>query len=249
MVKKEEPIIVFKNVSKNYKLFNNEKDRIKSVFSFQQKYISKQAINNISFCINKGESVAFFGRNGAGKSTLLKMVTGVIHPSSGKIRVNGRVSAMLELMVGFNAELTGRENIFLRGELLGINKNEIKNAEKDIVDFADLGDYIDQPVRVYSSGMKARLGFAMNININPEILIVDEALSVGDESFRIKCNKRIDEMVNGGATFLFVTHSAAAAKKFCKRGIVLRSGKIVFDGNINDATVFYNNMLREKYKI
>lgn len=249
MGKKEEPIILFKNVNKEYKLFKNDIERLKSVFSTKKKCVYKQAVNNVSFRVYKGESVAIFGRNGAGKSTILKIITGVTYPTTGRVRVNGRVSAMLELMVGFNAELTGRENIYLRGELLGISKKEIKAAEKDIIEFADLGEYIDQPVKMYSSGMKARLGFAVNININPEILIVDEALSVGDENFRIKCNKRIAEMVSVGATFVFVTHSSAAAKKFCKRGIVLRSGRIVYDGDINEAANFYSKMLRERYTI
>ena len=174
------------------------------------------------------------------------MITGVTQPTKGIIRINGRVSAMLELMAGFDSELTGRQNIYFRGELLGARKSEISKVEKDIIEFAQLGEYIDQPVRTYSSGMKARLGFALNINIRSEILIVDEALSVGDESFRIKCNNKINELVNSGATFLFVTHSAAAAKKFCKRGIVLRGGRIVFDGEIGEAADYYAAMLKEK---
>ncbi|MEE0742387.1 MAG: ABC transporter ATP-binding protein [Emergencia sp.] len=249
MLVKDDTVIKFKNVSKTYKLFKNQKDRLMSAFSVHPKYTEKQAINNVSFSIRKGESVAIFGRNGAGKSTILKMVTGVSHPSEGKVRVNGRVSAMLELTAGFNGELTGRENIYFRGELLGIKKAEIKAAEDAIIEFASLGEYIDQPVRMYSSGMKARLGFAVNINVKPEILIVDEALSVGDESFRNKCNAKVNELVSGGATFLFVTHSAVSAKKFCKRGLVLRSGRVVFDGEINEAAAFYNAMLKENYKI
>lgn len=249
MVEKDESVIKFKNVSKTYKLFKNQRDRLMSAFAKNPKYIRKQAINNVSFDIYRGESVAVFGRNGAGKSTILKMITGVAHPSAGKVRVNGRVSAMLELTAGFNGELTGRENIYFRGELLGIPKEEIKGAEKDIIEFAELGEYIDQPVRMYSSGMKARLGFAVNINIKPEILIVDEALSVGDNTFRQKCNEKVNQLVGGGVTFLFVTHSAASAKKFCKRGIVLRGGRVVFDGPIEDAAAYYGAMLKDKYKL
>lgn len=249
-MEKNDLVITFKNVSKNYKLFKNERDRMMSAFVSKPKFSNKQAVDNVSFNIDRGESVAIFGRNGAGKSTILKMVTGVVHPTSGIVRVNGRVSAMLELMAGFNGELTGRENIYLRGELQGIKNSEIKAMEKDIIEFAELGEYIDQPVKTYSSGMKSRLGFAVNINIKPEILIADEALSVGDASFSMKCNKKIKEMVgDGGTTFLFVTHSAAAAKQFCKRGIVLRNGRIVFDGDISDAATYYSAMLREKYKI
>lgn len=246
MTEKEEIVIKFKNVTKEYKLFKNEKSRLISAFCRKDNFTKKVAVNNISFDIKKGESVAIFGRNGAGKSTILKMITGVTQPTKGIIRINGRVSAMLELMAGFDSELTGRQNIYFRGELLGARKSEISKVEKDIIEFAQLGEYIDQPVRTYSSGMKARLGFALNINIRPEILIVDEALSVGDENFRIKCNNKINELVSSGATFLFVTHSAAAAKKFCKRGIVLRGGRIVFDGEVGEAADYYAAMLKEK---
>lgn len=249
MLKKEEVIIRFKNVSKTYKLFKSEKARLLSIFSKKQNYSPKNALYDISFDIKKGEAVAFFGRNGAGKSTILKMITGITTPTKGTVYVDGRVSAMLELTVGFNGELTGRQNIYLRGELLGAKKSEIKKVEDEIIKFAELGDYIDQPIRMYSSGMKARLGFAVNINIKPEILIVDEALSVGDANFRKKCNAKINELVQGGVTFLFVTHSLASAKKFCKRGIVIRKGRIVFDGDINAAGDFYNSIINKPHKI
>ena len=246
MLEKEEVIIKFKNVSKIYKLFKNERIRLKATFSRAPQYIKKKAIDNVSFEVRKGESVAIFGRNGAGKSTILKMVTGVCYPTTGKVYVDGRVSAMLELAAGFNGELTGRQNIYFRGELLGVSKAEIKAVEDMIVEFAELEEYIDQPVRTYSSGMKARLGFAVNINIKPEVLIVDEALSVGDVAFREKCNAKIDDLVSKGVTFLFVTHSAISAKKFCKRGIVLKKGRIVYDGDINEAVNYYKEIIKEK---
>ncbi len=246
MIKNNREIIKVKNVSKTYKLYKSERQRLLSVFKRNGGYIKKNAINDISFSVEKGESVAIFGRNGAGKSTLLKLITGVTYPTSGVIRVNGRVSAMLELTAGFNAEMTGRNNIYFRGELLGATREEIRNAEKDIIEFASLGDYIDQPVRTYSSGMKARLGFAVNVNIKPEILIVDEALSVGDEKFRRKCNDKINELVSDGATFLFVTHSTASARKFCKRGIVLKNGKIVCDDEIDKAVDYYATMINNE---
>lgn len=235
-------IIRFKNVSKTYKLFKNEKQRLLSIFAKNPIYRKRNAVTNISFDVKKGESVALLGKNGAGKSTVLKLITGVTRPTRGRIRVNGRVSAMLELTVGFNGELTGRENIYFRGALLGAKKSEIKEVEDKIIEFADLGEYIDQPLRMYSSGMKARLGFAVNINIKPEILIVDEALSVGDAAFRTKCNKKILEMIDDGATFLFVTHSIATAKRFCKRGIVLKQGRVVYDNSIEKAAEFYEKM-------
>lgn len=235
--------IKFNSVTKEYKLYKNDKQRLRAVFFKKVKPKLKKAINNVSFSIEKGESVALFGRNGAGKSTLLKMITGVIYPTSGEVAVNGRVSALLELTAGFDPEFTGRENIYFRGQLMGMRNEEIKSIEDEIIDFADLGDYIDQPVRTYSSGMKARLGFAINANVRPEILIVDEALSVGDKAFRIKCNRKINEIVNSGVTFLFVTHSTNVAKNFCKRGIVMKNGSIKYDGKIDEAAEFYEKMV------
>ncbi|MFR9191999.1 MAG: ABC transporter ATP-binding protein [Anaerovoracaceae bacterium] len=243
-MKNEDIIAVqFKNVSKRYKLFKNEKDRLMSFFNNKIKYKTKKSLDNVSFEIKKGESVAFFGKNGAGKSTLLKIITGVTYPSDGIVRVNGRIGALLELTAGFDVELTGRENIYFRGDILGIKRAEMKQMEAEIVRFADLGDYIDQPVRTYSSGMRARLGFAINININPDILIVDEALSVGDREFREKCRNIISAKIEQGVTFLFVTHSILDAKKFCKRGIVMKNGHLVFDGDVKAAADFYINKL------
>ena len=241
--------IEFKHVTKRYKLFRNERERFLSIFSKKIKPKHKMAINDVSFTINKGESVAFFGKNGAGKSTLLKMITGVLYPTEGEINVNGRVSALLELTAGFDPSFTGRENIYFRGQLLGISEKEMRELEEVIVDFADIGDYMDQPVRSYSSGMKARLGFAINVNVKPEILIVDEALSVGDKAFRIKCNRKIKEVLeDGNVTFLFVTHSSNVAKNFCERGIVMKSGELLFDGQIDEASEFYEETLKQELK-
>ncbi|MBQ4595453.1 MAG: ABC transporter ATP-binding protein, partial [Firmicutes bacterium] len=201
-----QPAIIFNNVTKAYKLYRNDRARSLSLFSRKVRYKENKVINGISFTINEGEGVAFFGRNGAGKSTILKMITEVSWPTSGEITVNGRVSALLELTAGFNPEFTGRENIYLKCNIMGMSDEEVKKVEQEMIDFANLGDYIDQPVRTYSSGMKARLGFAININIEPEILIVDEALSVGDKAFRIKCRRKIREIRRrGDVTFLFVT--------------------------------------------
>lgn len=233
-------VIEFKNVTKTYKLFKNDKMRLISTLFKIKNYKEKHAVNNVSFNIKKGESVAIFGRNGAGKSTILKMITEVCYPTDGEISVKGRVSALLELTSGFDPEFTGRENIYLKGQLLGLKNNEIKELEQEIIDFAEIEEYIDQPIRTYSSGMKARLGFSINVNIKPEILIVDEALSVGDENFRKKCSKKVNEIIkNEGVTLLFVTHSAGIAAEFCKRGMVMETGKIVFDGNIEDAIKRY----------
>ena len=221
-------VIEFKNVTKIYKLFKNDKKRFASLFFKNIKVKEKRAVDNVSLKINKGEAVAIFGKNGAGKSTILKMITGVTFPTEGNVTVNGRVSALLELTSGFDQEFTGRENIYLKGQILGLKNKEIKELEQIIIDFAELEEYIDQPVRTYSSGMKARLGFSINVNIKPEILIVDEALSVGDESFKKKCIKKIKEIIlKENVTLLFVTHSTSVAKEFCSRGIVMKQGKII----------------------
>lgn len=243
----EDIVIRFKNVTKMYKLFKNDKRRLLHTFFKKIKYKEKKAVDNVSFSIEKGESVALLGKNGAGKSTILKMITGVTFPTSGTIEVNGRVSALLELTSGFDPEFTGRENIYLKGQLLGISNQEIKELEQGIIDFAEIEEYIDQPVRTYSSGMKARLGFSINVNIRPEILIVDEALSVGDEEFKNKCTKKVNEIINKeSVTLLFVTHSTSMAKEFCKRGIVMEKGKLKFDGSIDDAINRYEKTLKKK---
>ena len=243
----EDIVIKFTNVTKTYRLYKNEKARLMSLIFKRVKYTPKQAVNNISFEIKRGESVALFGRNGAGKSTILKMVTGVTYPTKGEIVVNGRVSALLELTSGFDPEFTGRENIYLKGQLLGLRDSEIRELEKEIIEFSEIEDYIDQPVRTYSSGMKARLGFSINVNIKPEILIVDEALSVGDEEFRIKCREKVNSIVEqDNVTLLFVTHSTSVAKEFCKRGIVMKEGKMLFDGTIEDAIIKYKKSIKKK---
>lgn len=239
-------VIKFDHVTKMYKLFKNDKRRLLHTFFRKIKYTEKKAVNDVSFEIKRGEAVALFGKNGAGKSTILKMITGVTFPTSGKIAVNGRVSALLELTSGFDPEFTGRENIYFKGQLLGLKDTEIKSLEQEIIDFAEIEEYIDQPVRTYSSGMKARLGFSINVNIRPEILIVDEALSVGDEEFKNKCIKKVNEVVNkDDVTLLFVTHSTAMAKEFCSRGIVMQKGVKTFDGNIDEAIEQYKKTVKK----
>ena len=235
-------VVKFDKVTKLYKLYKNDKARFKGLFSKKVSYKENKAINNVSLTVKRGEAVALFGRNGAGKSTMLKMITGVTFPTEGEITVKGKVSALLELGAGFDGESTGRENITFKCSLMGMSDEEISAVEGDIIEFADIGDYIDQPLRSYSSGMKARLGFAINANAHPDILIVDEALSVGDKNFQKKCKDKIAEiMADESVTFLFVTHSLATAKDFCKRGIVLERGKLMFDGDIEEAISFYDS--------
>ena len=239
----DETVIKFEDVTKTYELYKTDRSRVLGFIHIKRKgdYLgSVDANSHLSFEIKRGEAVAFLGLNGAGKSTALKMITGVCHQTSGKVEVKGRVSALLELTAGFDIQLTGRENIYLRGQILGLSKNKIKEIEPEVVDFAELGLYIDQPMRSYSSGMRARLGFAFAVAVNPEILVVDEALAVGDRAFKRKCLDRIKEiMEDETVTVLFVTHSSATAMQFCSRGIVLDKGKKVLDAPIKEAIEYY----------
>ena len=235
-------VIKFNNVSKVYKLYKSDRARFKGLFSKKVKYKENRAVKDLSFEVRKGDSLALFGRNGAGKSTILKMITGVCYPTEGEVEVEGKVSALLELAAGFDVESTGRDNIAFKCSLMGMSEEEIAEVEPDIIEFADVGDYIDQPLRSYSSGMKARLGFAISVNSRPDILIVDEALSVGDKEFRKKCKDKVSEiMADENVTLLFVTHSLQTAKDFCKRGIVLEKGKKLFEGDIDEAIEYYDS--------
>ena len=239
--KVSDPIITFKNVSKTYTLYKDDKARFKALFFKPRNAKTNKALNNVSMVINRGESVGIVGDNGAGKSTLLKMITGVAFPDEGEITLDGKVAALLELTAGFSMEMTGRENIYLKGYVLGLEDSYIKQIEEKIIDFAELGDYIDQPVRTYSSGMKMRLGFAININIEPDILVVDEALSVGDASFKKKCKNKIKDLIKSGVTVLFVSHNKDNVEEVCTRAIYLKSGTVVCDGKVEDVLKVYES--------
>jgi teichoic acid transport system ATP-binding protein len=238
---KGSPIIEFKDVSKIYTLYKNSTQQFMALFHEPRGAKKHKALDHVSFKIYKGESLGIVGNNGAGKSTILKMITGVTFPSSGEVVVHGRVAALLELTAGFSPEMTGRENIYLKGYLLGLSDAHIKEIEDEIIEFAELGEYIDQPVRTYSSGMKMRLGFAININTNPEILVIDEALSVGDAKFKDKCNRKIHELIDSGVTVLFVSHSVNMVKDTCNRAIYLKKGKIMYDGDVDTALEMHSN--------
>ncbi len=232
--------IKFDHVTKIYHLYRNDRRRFLAMFSKHVPCEVVRANNDLTFSVNKGEAVAFLGDNGAGKSTLLKMVTGVVQPTSGTVEVNGRVSALLELSGGFDMQLTGRENLDMRGNLWGLSTSEMEELAPKIIEFADLGSYIDQPMRSYSSGMRARLGFAFASSIEPEILVVDEALSVGDRNFQKKCLDRMQNLMGrSNVTVLFVTHSLKMAQQFCTRGIVLEKGSKIYDGPLKEAIVQY----------
>ena len=242
----EQPIISFKNVNKEYILYKNDKERFRALFLKPKNPKINKALKNVSFDIYPGESIGIIGDNGAGKSTILKMITGVAHPDNGEITVNGKVAALLELTAGFSMEMTGRENIYLKGYILGLEDAYIRTIEERIIDFAQLGDYIDQPVRTYSSGMRMRLGFAINVNIEPDILVVDEALSVGDATFKKKCKAKISEIIKSGVTVLYVSHNQAGVKELCQRAIFMKKGELIYDGDVNEAYRIYEESKAKK---
>ena len=233
--------IKVENLSKVYKLYHAPIDRLKeALHPFKKKYHKDfYALNDVSFEINKGECVGIIGKNGSGKSTLLKIITGVLTPSAGQVSVNGRISALLELGAGFHMEYTGMENIYFQGNLMGLESEEMDNKIEEILKFADIGDFIFQPVKNYSSGMFARLAFAVAINIEPDILIVDESLSVGDANFQLKCHKRMDELRASGVTILFVSHDTYSVKTLCTKAVFLKSGMQMAYGNTIDVVNDY----------
>lgn len=225
-------VIEFKNVTKRYPLYHHIGSGIKELIFNPRRALSLLtgrsylAIDDISFQVKKGESVALIGRNGAGKSTSLGLVAGVMRPSSGTVSVTGRVASMLELGGGFHPELTGRENIRLNAILLGLRRKELKERLDKIIEFSELGDFIDEPIRVYSSGMLAKLGFSVITQVDPDILIIDEVLAVGDISFQRKCLKTIDEFKKKGVTILFVSHNLADVEKVCDKVIWIENHKM-----------------------
>ena len=233
-----------KNITKEYKLYNSEKDRLKESFSIFKKSYHRNffALNDVSFSINKGEKVGIIGANGAGKSTLLKIITEVLKPTSGEIIADGRIAALLELGAGFNQDYTGIENIRLNGTLMGYTEDEIAEKTKKIIEFADIGEFIDQPVKTYSSGMFVRLAFATQIFSEPDILIVDEALSVGDIRFQQKCYRAMESLMKD-KTVVLVTHDTAAVTKFCKRVIWINKGQKVYDGEVAEGLKQYQEFL------
>ena len=238
--------ISVRDLSKVYKLYNRSRDRLfESLGLTFGKRLSRDhyALRDVNFDVRRGETIGIIGTNGSGKSTILKIITGVVTPTSGEVKVDGRISALLELGAGFNMEYTGIENIYLNGTMIGFSKEEIDERLQDILEFADIGDFIYQPVKTYSSGMFVRLAFAVAINIDPEILIVDEALSVGDVYFQSKCYRKFEEFRESGKTILFVSHDMGSIARYCDRVILLNKGNKVAEGDAKDMVDLYKKLL------
>ncbi len=238
-----ETVIAVKNLSKSYRMYNSPAERLKElIHPFKKKYHKEfWALKDVSFEVKKGESIGIIGRNGSGKSTLLQLLCGVLQPTSGTVTVNGRVSALLELGAGFSPEFTGRDNVYMNGALMGINREEMDSRFAEIAAFADIGEFIEQPVKTYSSGMYVRLAFACAVNVEPEILIVDEALSVGDVRFQKKCYDKINALKKAGATIILVTHGGI--KGLVTKGVVLERGERLFAGDAAEAELRYMQLL------
>lgn len=242
----QEPMIEVKDVSLMFRLYKENVDNLKELFIKKIKheisYDELWALKNIDFTIQRGEAVGLIGRNGSGKSTLLKTVAGVLKPTKGTVRIHGTVAPMIELGAGFDMDLTARENIFLNGAILGYDKEMLKENVGRIIEFSELGDFIDVPIKNFSSGMFARLGFAIATIETPDILIVDEILSVGDYQFQQKCQRRIEEMLGSGTTLLFVSHSMDQVKQICSRAILLNYGDMLLDDTVDKVSEYYSQI-------
>ncbi|MCD7806157.1 MAG: ABC transporter ATP-binding protein [Lachnospiraceae bacterium] len=243
------PAIDVNHISKVYRLYEKPYYRILDALGIGgPKYTEHAALRDVSFQVGRGECVGIIGTNGSGKSTILKIITGVVQPTEGKVTVDGRISALLELGAGFNMEYNGIENVYLNGTMLGFSEEEIKEKLPSILDFADIGDYVYQPVKTYSSGMFVRLAFAVAINIDPEILIVDEALSVGDVFFQAKCYHKFEEFKQMGKTIVFVSHDLSSIQKYCDRVILLNQGDMLGEGSARDMIDVYKRVLVGQYQ-
>ena len=249
--KQEEIAIAVDHISKVYKLYDKPMDRMVEALGLtkKKKYREHFALSDVSFQVKKGECVGIIGTNGSGKSTILKIITGVLNPTGGTLTVNGRIQELLELGAGFNMEYTGIENIYLNGTMNGFTEQEIESRMQDILDFADIGDYVKQPVKTYSSGMFVRLAFSVAINIDPEILIVDEALSVGDVFFQAKCYHKFEEFKKMGKTIIFVSHDLSSVSKYCDRVVLLNQGVKLGEGSPKEMIDDYKRVLVGQYEL
>ncbi|MEH2293582.1 ABC transporter ATP-binding protein [Nostoc sp.] len=246
----EELAISLKNVSKCFKRYARPVDRLKEILLPAKSYAQEfWALRDVSFDVNKAETMGIIGRNGAGKSTLLQMICGTLTPTSGEVQVNGRVAALLELGAGFNPEFTGRENVYMNGAIMGLSRQDVDERFDKVAAFADIGDFIEQPVKSYSSGMYVRLAFASAIHVDPDILIVDEALSVGDMFFQAKCMTRMKQMMDVGVTVLFVSHDVGAVKSLCRQAILLSHGELITSGSAKQVVEKYFSMKVESEQV
>lgn len=238
-------VIRVQDLSKCYHIYDKPQDRLKqSLWRGRKQFYSEfWALRDVSFEIKKGETVGIIGRNGSGKSTLLQMIAGTLTPTAGTVEVNGRVAALLELGSGFNPDFTGRENVYMNGAILGLSESEITARFDEIAAFADIGDFIEQPVKTYSSGMMLRLAFAVSVCVDPDILIVDEALSVGDEMFQRKCFARIQAIQERGASILFVSHSAQSVIELCRKAVLIDQGELLMDGTPKAVVAQYHRLI------
>jgi ABC-type polysaccharide/polyol phosphate transport system ATPase subunit len=263
-----EPLIEVKSLTKAYRIWDRPSSRLTAPMieaasglfprksapgralaaRAARKYRDFYALRDVNFSIKRGEATGIIGRNGSGKSTLLQLIAGTLTPTSGGVRTDGRVSALLELGSGFNLDFTGRENVFLNGAIYGFTRAEMSGRMDEVISFADIGEFIDQPVKTYSSGMMMRLAFAVAVNVQPDVLIIDEALAVGDVFFSQKCFQRIREIVHRGATLIFVSHDMGAVQSLCDRALLLSQGRVVFDGVPEDCVSRYFNLHAPKTK-
>jgi len=242
-----EPVIRLENVTQRFRVIHERPDTVRELFSklFRKStsFHDFEAVKDVSFEVPHGQTLGIIGRNGSGKSTLLKIIAGVYRPSKGTVTVNGSLAPLIELGAGFHHELTGRENILLNGLLMGYSKREMLERQQSIIDFADIGEFLDSPVKQYSSGMYMRLAFAVAVEVDPQILVVDEILGVGDIGFQQKCFERIAGFRRAGKTILLVTHSMSDVQKHCDRVLLLEQGSVIMDGAPEETIALYRNML------
>ncbi len=241
-----ENAIEVRDLTKKFYLFDKDFQILPWVFSHKGHAKEKVALDHISLDVAKGETVGVIGQNGAGKSTLMKLVAGITFPTSGDIRVNGTVGSLINLSAGFNPDFTGRRNLYYKGTLLGMGKEDVDEIIDDIIEFVELGEYFDMPLRMYSSGMSARLGFALAVFMNPDILIVDEVFAVGDKVFQEKSRAKTTELFQAGKSILFSSHSDSLIRQFCEKVIYIRDGKIAFNGDVEEGLSMYNEDVRRK---